>query len=84
MDPESAAIEVPFDALEPATLRRVIEEFVTRDTTDYGRHERTIDDKVQDVLRQLRRAEARVIFDPATGSVNIIATPGRPRPPAKS
>lgn len=74
---EPAAIEVPHDALEPATLRRVIEEFVTRDSTDYGASERTLDEKVDDVLRQLRRGEAVVVFDPATSSVNILAKPAR-------
>ena len=70
---EEDAIEVPHTSLQPATLRAVVEEFVTRDTTDYGVRERTLDEKVADVMRQLERGEAKVVFDPRTGTVNIIS-----------
>jgi uncharacterized protein YheU (UPF0270 family) len=41
---------VPYTSLQPATLRAVIDEFVTRDTTDYGDRERSLDEKVEDVM----------------------------------
>jgi len=66
------AIEVPYTSLRPATLRAVIEEFVTRDTTDYGERERTLEDKVEDVMGQLTRGEARLVFDAETGTANIV------------
>ncbi len=72
------AIEVPHTSLQPATLRAVIEEFVTRDTTDYGERERSLEEKVEDVMLQLRRGEAKVVFDAETGTVNIVLA--RPRP----
>jgi uncharacterized protein YheU (UPF0270 family) len=50
----------------------VIEEFVTRDTTDYGERERSLDEKVEDVMRQLRRGEAEVLFYGETGTVTIV------------
>jgi uncharacterized protein YheU (UPF0270 family) len=56
MNEKSAVTTVPYAALKPATLRALIEEFVSRDTTDYGERERTLEDKVEDVMRQLRRA----------------------------
>ena len=64
-------VEVPPGELEPETLRRVVEEFVTRPGTDYGLRERSLDEKVADVMRQLERGEARIVFDPEAGSVNI-------------
>jgi uncharacterized protein YheU (UPF0270 family) len=73
---EEAAVEVPHTALQPATLRALVEEFVTRDTTDYGERERTLDEKVADVMRQLERGEAKVVFDPPTGTVNIVVSKG--------
>jgi uncharacterized protein YheU (UPF0270 family) len=66
------AVEVPYTSLQPTTLRAVIEEFVTRDTTDYGERERSLDEKVDDVMRQLRRGAAKVVFDAETGTVNIV------------
>jgi uncharacterized protein YheU (UPF0270 family) len=71
-DERTETIEVPHTLLRPATLRTVIEEFVTRDTTDYGERERSLEEKVEDVMRQLRRGEAKVVFDPATGTVNVV------------
>jgi uncharacterized protein len=50
----------------------VIEEFLTRDTTDYGERERSLEEKVEDVMRQFRRGEAKVVFDAETGTVNIV------------
>jgi uncharacterized protein len=71
-DEQAVAIEVPYTSLQPATLRAVIEEFVTRDTTDYGERERTIEDKVADVMRQLERGEVKVVFAAQTATVNIV------------
>jgi uncharacterized protein YheU (UPF0270 family) len=78
MDEEQRITRVPYAALQPATLRALVEEFVTRDTTDYGERERTLEERVGDVMRQLRRGEAGVVFDADTGTVNIV--PLRPRP----
>lgn len=59
-------------ALTPEALHGLAAEFVTRDGTDYGLRERTLDEKVRDVLRQLERGEAKIMFDPATNSANIV------------
>ncbi len=71
----AAVTTVPYAELKPATLRALIEEFVSRDTTDYGERERTLEDKVEDVMRQLRRGEVRIVFDAASDTVNIVVAP---------
>ena len=63
---------MPIDALGEDTLRALIESFVGREGTDYGARERTLEEKVADVRRQLERGEARIVFDPETESVNIL------------
>ena len=65
-------IEVPFASLHPDTLRAVVEEFVTRAATDYGERERSLDEKIEDVMRQLRSGEAQIVFDPESNSVNLV------------
>jgi hypothetical protein len=67
-----AFVEIPLEALSDAALRALIESFVGREGTDYGREERSLEEKVADVRRQLDRGEARIVFDPETESVNII------------
>ena len=69
-----APIRVAPDDLEPDTLRAVIESFVLREGTDYGVHEASLEDKVAQVLLQLRRGQAHITFDPATESVNVVVT----------
>ncbi len=65
-------VVVPHGELTPEVLRAVIESFVLREGTDYGEHEFSLDQKVGNVMRQLERGEARILFDPETESVAIV------------
>jgi len=75
---EAAArrVEVPYAQLAPDVLRRLIEEFVTRDGTDYGAVERTLPEKVAAVMRQLAAGEAAIEVDPEHETIDIVV--GRP------
>jgi len=73
-DEEAGPIRLAPDDLAPDTLRAVIESFVLREGTDYGLEETSLDAKVGQVLAQLRRGDAHVVFDPATDSVTIVVT----------
>lgn len=80
MDPldEEASDSTPgivlsIDALSADALRGLVEEFVTRDGTDYGRVERSTAEKIEDVLDRLRTGEAHIVFDPDTESANIVS-----------
>jgi uncharacterized protein len=73
-DTDIAHVRLAPDDLEPDTLRAVVESFVLREGTDYGEHEMSLDDKVAQVLVQLRRGEAHITFDPASESVNVVVT----------
>jgi len=65
-------VEVEPSSLSAVALRGLIEEFVSRDGTDYGIHERDLEDKVEDVRRQLERGDAIIVFDPEAETVNIV------------
>ena len=67
-------IVIPHRELSPAALRGVMESFVLREGTDYGEREVSLDQKVAQVLRQLERGEARIIFDATLQSVDIVVT----------
>lgn len=71
-DGRSGAVAVDLADLSPEALRGVVEAFVNREGTDYGAVERSFEDKVADVMRQLRRGEALVVFDPETHSVDVV------------
>ena len=68
------AVAVPHTRVEPDVLRRVIVEFVTRDGTDYGAAERSLDAKVADVMRQLGRGEAVLLYDTESDTTNVVQT----------
>ena len=70
-DPPSEIVAIPWTQLAPETLQAVIESFVLREGSDYGEQELPLATKVGQVLRQLQRGEARIVFDPATESVDI-------------
>ena len=64
-------IEVPYGELPAELLNAVIESFVLREGTDYGEREFSLEDKVARVISQLKRGEARILFDPESESVTI-------------
>ena len=64
-------VDVPMTQLAPETLHALVETFVLREGTDYGEQEVPLATKVGQVIRQLQRGEARIVFDPATESVDI-------------
>ncbi len=61
-DERAEAIEVPYTSLQPATLRAVIDEFVTRDTTDYGERERSLEKKVATVTIVMAQSGLNTTF----------------------
>jgi uncharacterized protein YheU (UPF0270 family) len=65
-------IVIPHRDLSETALRGVLESFVLREGTDYGEREVCQDQKVAQVLRQLERGEAQIVFDPAAESVDIV------------
>jgi uncharacterized protein YheU (UPF0270 family) len=67
-------IEVPHTELPAELLQAVIESFVLREGTDYGEREFSLQDKVARVIAQLKRGEAKIIFDPESDSVTIVVS----------
>jgi uncharacterized protein YheU (UPF0270 family) len=67
-------IVIPHTELSAEALRGVVESFVLREGTDYGEREISLDQKVAQVLRQLERGEARIIFDAELESVDIVVS----------
>jgi len=64
-------MRIPIESLNPETLKRVVEEFVTREGTDYGLSTSDLD-KVEQVLRQLKKGEALLFFDEESETCQIM------------
>jgi uncharacterized protein YheU (UPF0270 family) len=65
-------IRVPLERIDPVTLRNMVSEFVTREWEELGGSCHTLDDKIEQVLRQLRDNRAEVVYDLASESWNIV------------
>ena len=66
------AVKIPYDQLSPEALHGVIEEFVTRDGTDYGEVEIPLETKMAQVMVQLKSGKAVIVFDQETKSCTIL------------
>ena len=63
---------IPWQELATDTLNSLIESFVLREGTDYGEHERSLEQKVEDVRRQLKNGEVVLVWSELHESVNIM------------
>ena len=71
-DHQEDGVEVPFERISPETLRNLIGEFVTREWEEIGDTPYTLEEKIGQVYRQLRDNKAKVVFDLASNTANIV------------
>lgn len=63
-----ADMRIPHAELSPTALRAVVEEFVTRDGTDYS----SVDGRIEQVLRQLDAGQVELHWDEENATCNIV------------
>jgi len=63
---------IPWKDLDAETLNNVIEAFVLREGTDYGEQERSLEQKVADVIRQLKSGEVVLVWSELHETLNIM------------
>jgi len=63
---------IPWKELDAETLNNVIEAFVLREGTDYGEQERSLQQKVADVIRQLKSGEVVLVWSELHETLNIM------------
>jgi uncharacterized protein YheU (UPF0270 family) len=76
-DSHEEGVEVPLDRIKPDILRNLIAEFVTREWEELGDCRYTLDDKIDQVLRQLKERKAKIVFDLNTNTCNIVPCEGK-------
>ncbi len=62
---------IPYERLSADVLQALIEEYITRDGTDYGEIEVSLSDKVEQVRSQLRDKDIVIVFDPTLESASL-------------
>ena len=69
----SPLIEIPPERLSPGVLQAILEEFVSREGTDYGEVEYSLERKVAQLQQQLSRGELVVSFDPQAETCTVLS-----------
>jgi uncharacterized protein YheU (UPF0270 family) len=67
-----SGIDISAEDLSAEALRGLIEEFVTRDGTDYGRVKQSVEQKIEQVRAQLASGEVRIVFGADTETANLV------------
>lgn len=66
-------VEVPPARLGADLLRALLEEYVTRDGTDYGSRELTLDEKVQRLQGQLDTGDVRLVYESESEQWDLVS-----------
>lgn len=63
---------IPYQSLSSDVLQNIIEEYISREGTDYGEYELSLEQKVQRLLPQVKSGEVLIVFDEITESVQLL------------
>lgn len=63
---------IPSKSLSPEALSAIVEEFITREGTDYGESELSLAQKVSNLLKLIQSGEVVIVYDDHLESVNLV------------
>lgn len=72
-DPEEG-VEIPLERIAPEILQALLADFVSREWSELSDAGFTQEQKIEQVLQQLKSGQARILFDLTSGSWNIVPT----------
>ena len=65
-------MKIPWQSLSQPALIGLIQEFVSREGTEYGVQEFELETKVAQVMTQLQESKAEILFDDETQTTSIV------------
>ncbi len=72
MDSELSHVVVPHSSISAEALANLVDDFITREGTDYGEREHSPEEKRASVERQLAKGTVLIVFDPESETVNLV------------
>jgi uncharacterized protein YheU (UPF0270 family) len=63
---------IPWQQVPAATLDNLLQEYASRDGTDYGQVETTLADKVEQLKQQLLKGKVVIVYSELHESVNLM------------
>jgi len=65
-------VQIPLERMEADILRAMLEDFASRDGTDYGLHELSLEEKVANLQAQLQAGDLAVVYDLASEEWDLL------------
>jgi len=65
---------IPWSSISEDALAGIIEDFVTREGTEYGASDVSLEAKVRQIHRQLESGDASVVYDSEQLSCSVVLT----------
>lgn len=65
-------MKIPWRALDPDTLTRLIEQFVLMEGTEYGERDYSLEEKVAQVKTQLAQGKATIVWSELHQQAHIV------------
>ncbi|MCB1730785.1 MAG: YheU family protein [Halieaceae bacterium] len=65
-------VEIPVERLRSEVLQALLEEFASRDGTDYGERELSLEQKTGELRMQLARGELQLLYDTDSESWDLL------------
>lgn len=69
---DEEGVDIPLDRIDQYTLLKMIELFVTREWSELADADFSLEEKVAQVLSQLKSHRARIVYDSRSETWNII------------
>ncbi|MDB4837292.1 YheU family protein [Marinomonas sp.] len=63
---------IPHNSLSVEVLERILDDLVTRDGTDYGNYDLSIEQKRAQALQSLESGEAVLLFDTESETIKMV------------
>jgi uncharacterized protein YheU (UPF0270 family) len=76
-DTAEEGVDIPLERLDPEILQALLAEFVSREWSELNDACFTLEEKIEQVMRQLKNGQARILFDLTSNSWNIVPTQHR-------
>ena len=73
-DASEEGVEIPLERIDPEILQALLADFVSREWSELSDAGFTLEQKIEQVLQQLKNGKARILFDLTSGSWNIVPT----------
>lgn len=64
---------IPYDSIAEDTLTNILDDIVSRDGTDYGDYDLSLDQKRQQAMAMLKQKQAFLVFDTESETIKMIS-----------